>query len=270
MVIIRVLGGRLRHSWSMVSLRAYNSGFSGFVWSWLRWDGLAFGSFSWQLRSSLESSWGRRRLLLVEVQSDHWLRSGLLQLVFLISMMSDLFSWSVNQSFSSHGQLRAEKSRNMLTWRWFDLSDWLIRIRGWNSVTPLSSLGHLCLTICFSFQMNVNCAERKISVVGNNNIVHFDARMNISDANCRIFESSSSTDIMFLIIVSLGFVFCIVFCYCHSRNRLPRNRNGALRCSDSQTITHVWLRSFHFLEQAQILKGSSISTYYSQTGIWYQ
>ena len=90
------------------------------------------------------------------------------------------------------------------------------------------------------FQMNGNCADRKVSIVGNNNIVHFNARTNTSGAQCGLFESSLSTDIMFLIIVSIGiFVFCIVFCFCYSRNRMRRGRNRVMLTADSQATAHV-------------------------------
>ena len=105
---------------------------------------------------------------------------------------------------------------------------------------PIFTQSPMLIRMLFSFQMNGNCADRKVSIVGNNNIVHFNARTNTSDAQCGLFESSLSTDIMLLIIVSLGiFVFCTCFCFCHSRNRMRRGRSRAMLPSDSETIAHV-------------------------------
>ena len=107
-------------------------------------------------------------------------------------------------------------------------------------VRPLVLAAAFILMLTFlSFQMNVNCARRDISVVGNNNVVHFNAHTDISNATCRVFESSLSTDIVFWIIFAFGISLCIGVCYCCSRNRMPRDRDRAMPCSNIQTIAHV-------------------------------
>lgn len=95
------------------------------------------------------------------------------------------------------------------------------------------------ILLILSFQMNMNCVERDISVVGNNNIIHFNAHTNLSNAECRIFESSFSTDILFWIIVLLGIFVCISFCCCHGQRRTLRDRDRTTPCPDSQTLAHV-------------------------------